>query len=150
MVNEIITNDIRTYSIDTVCLHEACPVHHLCARYEHYEKLLATEQAFAILNPSLLKCHEQGCQYRLVKKTFRMARGFQRMFDTVPTGNTYKFWRRTPYYSETTYCRAKRGAILIDPTKQQVLLNLLERNGADISLGFDSYEEKVGYEEYKL
>lgn len=32
-------NNISIHSIDTVCLKEACPVHHLCARFERYQKL---------------------------------------------------------------------------------------------------------------
>ena len=146
MINYI-SNDIRFSSVDTVCHHEACPVHHLCARYERYHELVAKEQAFAILNPRFLECSEEGCKHRLTKKTFRLARGFQRMFDTVPSGNTYKFWQRTPYYSESTYCRAKRGAIALAPEMQQELLQLLQKYGADISIGFDRYEEQVGYEE---
>lgn len=146
MINHI-SNDIRILSVDTVCHNEACPVHHLCARYERYQQLSEKEQAFAILNPRFIVCNEQGCEHRLTKKTFRMARGFQRMFATMPTGNTYKFWHRTPYYSESTYCRAKRGAILIDPEMQQELLALLKKYGADTSIGFDEYEELVGYEE---
>ncbi len=30
-------NNISIHSIDTVCLKETCPVHHLCARFERYE-----------------------------------------------------------------------------------------------------------------
>ena len=109
MINYI-SNDIRFSSVDTVCHHEACPVHQLCARYERYHELVAKEQAFAILNPRFLECSEEGCKHRLTKKTFRLARGFQRLFD-------------------------------------QERLQLLQKYGADISIGFDRYEEQVGYEE---
>lgn len=71
-------NNISIHSIDTVCLKEACPVHHLCARFERYQKLRKSEKVFSILNPDHIACNEQGCAYRLQKKIIRMARGFRR------------------------------------------------------------------------
>ncbi len=44
-------NNISIHSIDTVCLKKACPVHHLCARFERYQKLRKSEKVFSILNP---------------------------------------------------------------------------------------------------
>ncbi len=168
-------NNISIHSIDTVCLKETCPVHHLCARFERYQKLRKSEKVFSILNPDHIACSEQGCAYRLQKKIIRMARGFRRMFGTIPSANTPHFWfsilnpdhiacseqgcayrlqkkiirmargfRRmfgtipsantphfwhfSPYISESTYCKAKRGAILIAPDMQQKLLRLFEQN----------------------
>ncbi|EKC81415.1 hypothetical protein LEA_00364, partial [human gut metagenome] len=66
---------------------------------------------------------------------------------TIPSANTPHFWHFSPYISESTYCKAKRGAILIAPDMQQKLLRLFEQNGADISIGFDEYVEQEGYEE---
>ena len=54
-------NNISIHSIDTVCLKEACPVHHLCARFERYQKLRKSEKVFSILNPDRIACNEQGC-----------------------------------------------------------------------------------------
>lgn len=84
-------NNISIHSIDTVCLKEACPVHHLCARFERYQKLRKSEKVFSILNPDRIACNEQGCAYRLQKKIIRMARGFRRMFGTIPSANTPSF-----------------------------------------------------------
>lgn len=100
-------NNISIHSIDTVCLKEACPVHHLCARFERYQKLRKSEKVFSILNPDHIACSEQGCAYRLQKKIIRMARGFRRMFGTIPSANTPHFWHFSPYISESTYCKAK-------------------------------------------
>ena len=121
-------NNISIHSIDTVCLKEACPVHHLCARFERYQKLRKSEKVFSILNPDRIACNEQGCAYRLQKKIIRMARGFRRMFGTIPSANTPHFWH-------------------FSPDMQQKLLRLFEQNGADISIGFDEYVEQEGYEE---
>ena len=64
-------NNISIHSIDTVCLKETCPVHHLCARFERYQKLRKSEKVFSILNPDRIACSEQGCAYRLQKKIIR-------------------------------------------------------------------------------
>ena len=138
---------ININSVETVCPNEACPVHNLCARYAFYLQKLKEEQAFAVLNVQKLDCTEHGCKFMLVKKMLRMARGFRRMFDSMPAGNTGHFWHCTPYMSESTYCRAKRGAILIAPDMQRELLALLRRRGADVSIGFDGYEDQIGYVE---
>ncbi len=138
---------ININSVDTVCPNVACPVHNLCARYALYLQKQKDEPAFAILNIQKLDCTEHGCKFMLVKKMLRMARGFKHMFDSMPAGNTGRFWQSTPYMSESTYCRAKRGAILIAPDMQRELLAVLKSRGADTSIGFDSYEEQVGYVE---
>ena len=136
---------VNIYTADSVCLKESCPVKVTCARYHLYLQKSLTEETFSVINPNILSPSEQGCEFRLTKKILRMARGFKRMFDSMPSGNTYHFWHRTSYFSESTYCRAKRGAILISPEMQKELLALFEKNGADISIGFDQYEEQVGY-----
>ena len=136
---------VNIYTADSVCLKESCPLKATCARYHLYLQKSLTEEPFSVINPNILSPSEQGCEFRLITKILRMARGFKRMFDSMPSGNTYHFWHRTSYFSESTYCRAKRGAILISPEMQKELLALFEKNGADISIGFDQYEEQVGY-----
>lgn len=98
-------NYISIHSIDTVCLKEACPVHHLCARFERYQKLRKSEKVFSILNPDRIACSEQGCAYRLQKKIIRMARGFRRMFGTIPSANTPHFWHFSPISAKAPIAR---------------------------------------------
>jgi len=54
----------------------------------------------------------------------------------------FYFSHCTPY-AERQYYKAKKGEILIDPEMQKELLAIFERNGANTSIGFDSYEERV-------
>ena len=127
------------------CLH--CDT---CVRYANYLKYQTTQDTLEIINPKLLSPSQEGngkkaCPYHLVVKKQLWAKGFQRMFATIPSGNTWHFWHRTPYYSESSYCRAKRGAILIEPEMQQRLLALFKKNGADTSIGFDEYVEQDTY-----
>ena len=127
------------------CLHSDT-----CVRYANYHKYQTTQDTLEIISPKLLSPpekddDEKACPFHLVIKKQFWAKGFQRMFATIPSGNTTHFWHRTPYCSESTYCRAKRGAILIDPEMQQQLLVLLKKNGADTSIGFDEYVEQDTY-----
>ena len=41
------------------------------------------------------------------------------------------------------YQKAKNGEKLIEPEMQKQLLAIFKEKGADMSIGFDSYEEKV-------
>jgi len=135
------------------CLMASCIHSDTCVRYANYQKYQTLQDTLEIISPKLLSVSsasqdvedEEDCPYHLVVKKRLWAKGFQRMFATIPSGNTWHFWHRTPYYSESSYCRAKRGAILIDPKMQQQLLDLFEKNGADISIGFDEYVEQDTY-----
>lgn len=127
---------------EAVCPLASCKRHATCYRYAHYLQAKAEEDTFEIMNTHRISIKDTGCPHYLIKETQRWAKGFKRMFATIPSGNTHHFWTRSPYFSETTYCRAKRGAILIDPAMQRQLLKLFADNGADITLGFDEYVEQ--------
>lgn len=125
-----------------VCPMASCKCHTTCYRYAHYLEVKAKEDTFEVMNIDRISATDTGCPYYLVKQKQLWAKGFKRMFATIPSGNTYHFWLRSPYSSETTYCRAKRGAILIAPDMQRQLLKLFAENGADVSIGFDEYVEQ--------
>ena len=133
------------------CPMASCIHSDTCVRYANYQKYQTTQDTLEIISPKLLSPSQEDdndkkvCPYHLVVKKQLWAKGFRRMFDTIPSGNTWHFWRRSPYYSESSYCRAKRGALLIDPEMQQQLLELFQKNGADTSIGFDEYVEQDTY-----
>ena len=132
------------------CSMASCPHSDTCVRYANYLKYQTTQDTLEIISPQLLPPSQEDkdkkdCPFHLVIKKQLWAKGFQRMFDTIPSGNTRRLWHRTPFYSESSYCRAKRGAILIDPEMQQHLLELFKQNGANTSIGFDEYVEQEAY-----
>lgn len=130
----------KTVGFDIVCPLASCKRSTQCIRYANYLKAKVEQVCYGVLN---LDCvphdEERGCSHFLVSQRQRWAKGFRRMFNTMPVSNTHYFWHKTPYVSESSYCRAKRGAILIDPAMQKSLLEVFECNGADISMGFDDY-----------
>lgn len=130
---------------NVVCPMASCTHSDTCVRYVNYLKFLDSADTCEILNPKLVIGESKSCPCYLVEEKQLWAKGFQRMFNTIPHGNTYHFWMISPYHSETSYCRAKRGAILIDPDMQARLLEVLKKQGADVSIGFDEYVEQEVY-----
>lgn len=124
----------------TVCPMASCKRSAQCVRYASYLRAKKEEDSYSVLNFDLISYDaDKGCSHFLIWEKQRWAKGFRRMFCTMPVSNTRYFWCKSPYLSESSYCRAKRGAILISPDMQVALLKVFERNGADISIGFDDY-----------
>ena len=135
-------NETMYISEEATCPMASCSRSNTCARHAGYQKALAEKATFSVLNPQLLKLDGNNFPYHLVAEKQLWARGFKRMYDTMPSGNTHYFSHCTPY-AERQYYKAKKGEILIDPEMQKELLAIFERNGANTSIGFDSYEERV-------
>ena len=123
-----------------VCPMASCKRNKQCVRYVNYLKVKQEEDSYQVLNFNRISYDaDKGCSRFLVWEKQRWAKGFRRMFNTLPVSNTHYFWSRTPYHSESSYCRAKRGALLIDPNMQAALLKVFKQSGADVSIGFDDY-----------
>ena len=69
------------------CPLASCSRSNTCARYANYQKAKAEEASFIILNTDLLQVEGEGCPYHLVYERQRMARGFTRLCDSIPSGN---------------------------------------------------------------
>lgn len=134
-------NEVYYISSDVTCPLASCSRSHTCARHANYQKALTQEATFSVMNPQLLKVGDDSCPYHLVVEKQRWAWGFQRIYDSMPAGNTHYFSHSTPY-TERRYYKAKKGEIPIEPEMQAQLLAIFKRNGANTSLGFDRYEER--------
>ena len=121
-----------------VCSMASCTRSNTCARYAQYVKSLADDDTFEVLNVRRMNLEGDNCPYHLIVEKQVWARGFHRLYDSIPSGNAHYFYNRTPYTQRRFY-KAKNGEILIDPNMQSALLKVFERNGADISVGFDEY-----------
>ncbi len=135
-------NEVKYISTDTVCTLASCARSNTCARYATYQKALAEEDTFCVMNHQLLKAGGDTCPYYLVSEKQLWARGFRRICDTIPSGNAKRLAHSTPY-TERRFYKAKNGEILIEPEMQRTLLDIFRSKGADMSVGFDGYEEKT-------
>lgn len=127
-----------------VCPMASCTRSNTCARYANYLKEKAEADSFEVLNLDHLKIAGDSCPYHLVTERQRWARGFARLCDSIPKGNSRYLNIYTPFTQRRFY-KAKNGEFALNPELQKELLSIFEQKGADISLGFDSYEEREVY-----
>lgn len=129
---------IPTY---VVCPMASCTRSNTCARYAQYVKSLTDDDTFKVLNAQRLKLEGDTCPYHLVAEKQLWARGFRRIYASIPSGKAHYFYACTPFTQRRFY-KARNGELALDPKMQQRLLAIFEQHGADMSIGFDSYEEK--------
>lgn|GEM_PF-2844606 len=82
-------NETMYISEEATCPMASCSRSNTCARHAGYQKALAEKATFSVLNPQLLKLDGNNCPYHLVAEKQLWARGFKRMYDTMPSGNTH-------------------------------------------------------------
>lgn len=71
-----------------VCPLASCTRSNTCARYANYLKAKAEADSFEVLNLDHLKIAGDSCPYHLVTERQRWARGFARLCDSIPKGNS--------------------------------------------------------------
>lgn len=135
------TNNVKDINYQATCPMASCSRSNTCARHAKYLKSLAEADTFEVMNVQHLNLDSATCPYHLTVEKQRWAKGFRRIVDTIPWGNAKRLYMCTPYTQRRFY-KAKNGEIPIEPEMQQTLLSIFGRNGADVSVGFDSYEEK--------
>ena len=85
------------------CPLASCSRSNTCARYANYQKAKAEEASFIVLNTELLQVEGEGCPYHLVYERQRMARGFTRLCDSIPSGNARYLNVYTPFSQRRFY-----------------------------------------------
>lgn len=71
-----------------------------------------------------------------------MGKGIPAHLQYHPGGKNPLFLFPYAPYARRRFYKAKNGEIAIDPDMQQHLISIFREHGADMSIGFDSYEEK--------
>ena len=134
-----------TISNYTVCPLAACPMSAICARYKNYLEAKPHEVCYSVLNTELFTPTQDGCPHFVVKRQVQFAYGFKKLYSTVPVAHARNFWTGSPFGSESTYHRYRRGEYPMNPDLQQQLLEYFRANGADTSVGFDKYTDGFVY-----
>lgn len=75
-----------------VCPMASCTRSNTCARYAQYVKALANADTFEVLNVKHLVSEGEKCPYHLVAEKQVWARGFLRIYNTIPSGRTRYFY----------------------------------------------------------
>lgn len=122
------------------CPNASCSRSNTCARHAYYLKALREKDSFQVMNLGRLVPDGTPCPYHLTAQRQRWARGFTRLYASIPHGSVHYFFLNTPYAKRRFY-KARKGEVLISPKDQQLLLAAFQHYGADMSLDFDGYED---------
>lgn len=124
-----------------VCPLASCSRSNTCARYARYQQALAEEDTFMMMNLGRLGVDGEACPYHLTAQKQRWAKGFVRLYASIPHGSVHCFFACTPFAKRRFY-KARKGEVLISPHQQQQLLAAFQKYGGDITLGFDGYVDQ--------
>ena len=127
------------------CPLTACPKKDECARHSSYLKALTESQTLTMLNPSKVSFDANGCEHFIIPRQVRIAFGFKRLADTIPTGRARNMQWSFDFGSESSFYRTKRGERPLSPEEQALILHDVQSAGGDPTIGFDRYEEKIIY-----
>lgn len=131
----------KNIPICVLCPMEACTRSNTCARHARYLKALAESDVMEVMNPAVLGISTASCPYHLTAQKQRWAKGFSRLYASIPRGNARYFYTATPYPTRSFY-KAKNGEMLINPEMQSLLLDIFRCHGADMTIDFDAYVEQ--------
>lgn len=125
-----------------MCAEDACPMAGRCARHANYLEARETELSLRLLNTSLLNITTEGCEYIHIPQQVSVARGFMKMHGSVPSGAVRNLWKSFPHCnSRRQFYYMRDGRVPLMPEHQRDILDFFAEHGADMSLGFDSYQE---------
>ena len=71
---------------NVTCPLADCPKKDECARHSFYLKALAESESITVLNTTRFHTGPDGCEHFIVPQKVRLAYGFRRLADTIPTG----------------------------------------------------------------
>lgn len=132
----------RYISRYVVCPAHHCPMASQCYRYTNYLEALKKEPVMQVLNDDILEIGDKGCKYLYLSRTVEAAYGIERMYASIPHSSSVDFWRSFPMQcSRRQFYRILHGEVPIMPEQQQDIIEYLSSKGADVTLGFDKYEE---------
>lgn len=124
------------------CANDDCPMAEKCLRHMEYLETKKKELTLKLLNTSLLDITSQGCEYLHLARQVTEARGFQRIYDSMPKKMSRNLWQELPYCNcRRQFYRMLHGEVPLYPEQQQKILAFFASRGADTTLGFDSYAE---------
>lgn len=124
-----------------VCNAKECAMAQQCIRYINFTEERNTEKVLQVLNTSLVEIGQEGCEYLHVAREVKAARGFKKMYATIPHGAATGVWHGFPgRISRRQFYRLLNGEVMLLPEDQAAILSHLASKGADTTLGFDEYE----------
>ncbi len=140
MQNKTITSPPNNYP---VCQHHDCPMAATCLHHIAYVILLQSEDHLNLINPN--RCSKDAaCSFYRDSSPVRYARGFTGFQKCMFPQQYDKFMTNLClHFGRNQYFKRRRGDVLLPPEEQDMIKLMLRNVGADSSMDFDQYEEKI-------
>lgn len=80
----------------TACMAGDCAMSSQCSRYQNFVEACKQDMVLQVINTSLLEVGDGGCRYLHIAKEVKAARGFKKMYDSIPRGAAVSVWQGFP------------------------------------------------------
>lgn len=125
-----------------VCANDDCPMAGQCMRHMDYIEAKKTTLVIQVLNTSLLNVSSEGCEYLHIPRKVMEARGFRKMYDSLPRKYSKNLWQSFPHCnSRRQFYRMLSGEVPLYPEEQKEILGFFASRGVDTTIGFDAMQE---------
>lgn len=114
----------------------------LCKRHTDYLEAKKDTLVIQVLNTSQVDVTADGCEYLHIPRRVIEARGFKKMYESVPRKYSKNLWQSFPHCnSRRQFYRMLAGEVPLYPEEQQDILAFFAAHGVDVSIGFDAAQE---------
>ena len=129
-----------------VCELSNCPMAATCLHHAAYSIVMEQNKEYLhLINPNRCSKNE-SCTYYRNKKPIVYARGFTNFQKQMFPQQYDKFMTTLIlHFGRNQYFKRRRGDVLLPPEEQEVIRLMLEKAGADSSMDFDKYEERINW-----
>ncbi len=129
----------------TLCLNGECPMASRCLHHIVRTMVPATELVLHVYNPDAVQGGE-GCEHFRGQVPERYAYGFEGMQEKMLPGQYAVFMELLiAHFSRNSYFVRRRGDFPMPPKEQELIREVLKQVGADPSMDFDRYEERINW-----
>lgn len=129
----------------TLCLNGDCPLASRCLHHIVRTMVPATELVLHVYNPEAVKGGE-GCEHFRGQAPERYAYGFEGMQGKMLPRQYAVFMELLiAHFSRNSYFVRRRGDFPMPPKEQELIRGVLKQVGADPSMDFDRYEERINW-----
>ena len=128
-----------------LCLNESCPQAKKCLHYMVRKMVPSNQLVLHVFNPEAVT-GEKGCEFFRAHKPERYAFGFEGMQEKM-LPNQYAMFKEMliARFSRNRFFVRRRGEFPIPPKEQAYIREVLKKVGADSSMDFDRYEDRINW-----
>ena len=128
-----------------LCLNADCPLAGRCLHQLVRQQVGTDELVLHVYNPEVVKGGE-GCEHFRCQAPVRYAFGFEGMQEKMLPRQYAQFRDQLmAQFSRNRFFVRRRGEFPMPPAEQELIRDVLRQVGADPSMDFDRYEERVNW-----